>query len=415
MKSLNEFSIFGGAPAFPKELVVGRPSMPDRNALHRRIDEMLDSRQLTNGGQFVRAFEAELRQQIGCRHVVCVCNGTMALQVMAKACNLAGEVVVPAMTFVATPHAMQWIGLKPVFADIDADTHTLNPASVEQCISGQTSAIVGVHLWGNPCHISELQELADYHRLKLLFDASHAFGCTHLGIPIGCFGDAEAISFHATKVMHSIEGGAILTNDDGIAERCRLMRNFGISGFTSISSAGINAKMSELAAAVGLTSLENLPTVVRNNGDRMAEYRIAIEKIPGLQLAIPETTEQQNSQYVVVRVDEERLGLHRDMLMQILQAEGVFVRSYFSPGCHNAEPYCSDAARPGPPLPVTDQLLQQVMQLPTGPDVSHQDIAKIGLLLESIYHHRNSLRDMIAKNAHNPAGSTSNTDLPSAA
>lgn len=415
MKSLSEFSILGGPPTFSTNLVVGMPSMPNREALHRRMDEMLDSRQLTNGGQFVHAFESELQRRIGCRHVVCVCNGTMALQILAKACDVSGEVIVPAMTFVATPHALQWIGLTPVFADIEAETQTLNPVSVEKCISNHTSAIMGVHLWGNPCQVADLQELADRHRLKLLFDASHAYGCSHQGIPIGRFGDAEAISFHATKVMHSIEGGAILTDDDTIAERCRLMRNFGISGFTSISSAGINAKMSELAAAVGLTSLENVDEVIRGNRDRLEEYRAVIDSVPGLHLAIHRSDKQQNAQYVVVKVNEELLGLNRDSLMQVLRAEGVFVRSYFSPGCHNAEPYRNNSTSLRTPLPVTDQLLQEVMQLPTGPGVTGTDVTKIGLLLQSIYQHRSSLRDLISKINHSKANPNNAAEISSAA
>ena len=149
MKQLDEFAVLGGPPVFPTPLVVGRPSMPDRASLHRRVDEMLDSHQFTNNGLLLQQFEEELKAATDSRHAVCVCNGTMALQLLAKASGLTGEVIVPAMTFIATAHALEWIGLKPVFADVDIDSHTLDPASVERCVTPNTSAIFGVHLWGN--------------------------------------------------------------------------------------------------------------------------------------------------------------------------------------------------------------------------------------------------------------------------
>lgn len=258
---------------------------------------------------------------------------------------------------------------------------------------------MGVHLWGNPCQVFELQQLADTHDLKLLFDASHAFGCSYRGQSIGRFGDGEAISFHATKVMHSIEGGAILTNSDHVAERCRLMRNFGITGLTKISSPGINAKMSELSALAGLTSLETVHNVIDGNRNRLEQYRSVINQVSGLELIISQSDELRNAQYVVVRIDESKLGLHRDMLLQILRAEGVFVRSYFAPGCHNAEPYRNDHTTLRTPLPVTNQLLDEIVQLPTGPNVTQEDVVKIGWLLQSIYHHREELRQAFQTSA----------------
>ncbi|MCP4510155.1 MAG: dTDP-4-dehydro-6-deoxyglucose aminotransferase, partial [Fuerstiella sp.] len=232
-------------------------------------------------------FAQELKAATGSSHAVCVCNGTMALQLLAKASGLTGEVIVPSMTFIATAHALEWIGLKPVFADVDIDTHTLDPASVERCVTASTSAIFGVHLWGNPCDVEGLQRIAKRHNLKLLFDASHAFGCVHDSVPVGGLGDGETFSFHATKTVHSIEGGAVVTNSDDIAERCRLMHNFGITGMTRIESPGINAKMSELSAAVGLTSLKSFDAIMSHNQLRMNDYRSVLQDVPGIDLVIP--------------------------------------------------------------------------------------------------------------------------------
>ncbi len=392
----HDFALLGGQPLFAEALVVGRPNMPERSSLLRRIEAVLDSGWLSNGGPLVNEFETELAKRLKVKHAVAVCNGTVALQVMAKACGLTGEVIVPSMTFVATPHAMQWIGLTPVFADINWDDHTLDPSSVERCITPRTSAILAVHLWGNSCRIEELQDIADRHGLRLLFDASHAFGCEFRGRPIANFGIAEAFSFHATKVMHAAEGGAIVTNDDKVADECRLMRNFGITDFTHIDSLGTNAKMNELCAAAGLTSLESIDDVLDHNHRNMLSYREMIDAVPGLRLAIPLQADRRNNQYAVVCVSEREFGLSRNELTQVLRSEGVFARSYFSPGCHNAAPYVSDRIHSPVALPVTDSLLQQVMQLPTGPTVTTENIQAIGELLLSIQRHAPILRDQLA-------------------
>ncbi len=386
-KHFSDLALFGGPALFTAPLIVGQPNMPDRNSLVRRIGAVLDSGWLANGGPMVDELEAKVAQRLKAKHVVAVCNGTLALQVMARACGLAGEVIVPSMTFVATPHAMQWIGLTPVFADVTHADHTLDPESVERCITPRTSAILAVHLWGNPCHVKQLQQIADRNGLKLLFDASHAFGCEYQNRPIGNFGLAEAISFHATKVMHAAEGGVIVTNDDTVAERSRLMRNFGITDFTSIDSTGTNAKMNELCAATGLTSLEAIDHVIQHNQRNMQAYRQAISSVRGLRLAVPPSSERRNHQYVVVEMNQQEFGLSRDGLLELLRAEGVFARSYFQPGCHNAVPYAGQAVHQPVPMPVTERLLHNLLQLPTGPAVTSSDIERIGQLLATAQQH----------------------------
>ncbi|MEZ6121818.1 MAG: DegT/DnrJ/EryC1/StrS family aminotransferase [Planctomycetaceae bacterium] len=391
---LSDFAIAGGRPVFCEPLLVGRPGIPDRQAFLRRVSGILDSGHLTNGGPLVGEFEQRLQDYLGVRHAIAVCNGTAALQVMAMAAELSGEVIVPSMTFIATAHALQWMGLTPIFADIDEHTHTLNPVSVEQCVTSRTSAILAVHLWGNPCDARSLQMIADRHHLKLLFDASHAFGCRTANSRIGNFGHAEAFSFHATKVMHAFEGGAVVTNHAEIAERCRLMRNFGITGLCQIDSLGINAKMNELSAAAGLTSLENLPEVIRHNQRNLSEYRREFQDLPGLTITIPETEEDRNAQYVVARVAEGQFGLNRDQLLTVLRAEGVLARAYFVPGCHHAPPYAGNPKHTPVPLPVTDSLLHDVIQFPSGVSVDDSRIRRIGALLSSIRLHAEELREV---------------------
>jgi dTDP-4-amino-4,6-dideoxygalactose transaminase len=223
-------AIFGHAPAFESPLHVGRPNLPDKPAILARIEVALDAGWLTNAGPLVAAFERRVAAETGVRHCIATCNGTAALELAVRALDLVGEVIVPAYTFIATAHALAWLRLRPVFCDVDATTHTLDVDRVAQAIGPQTSAILGVHLWGRACDVSSLTALAHERGLPILFDAAHAFGCTYQGRPIGSFGTCEVFSFHATKFVHSGEGGAITTNDDRFAERLRLLRNFGFAG-----------------------------------------------------------------------------------------------------------------------------------------------------------------------------------------
>ncbi|MEZ6062821.1 MAG: DegT/DnrJ/EryC1/StrS family aminotransferase [Planctomycetaceae bacterium] len=374
---VEQLAIFGGRPLFETGRHVGQPNLPDTSHLLRRIQSVMDSGWLTNNGPQVRAFESRVCDMLKVRHCIAVCNGTTAIQIMARACNLTGEVIVPSMTFIATPHALEWIGLKPIFADVDPVTHTLDPDSVVAAITARTTAILGVHVWGNPCHTDRLQAIADTHRLRLLFDSSHAFGCRINGRSLGTFGDAEAFSFHATKIAHTLEGGVITTNSDELADRCRRLRNFGITGLTEIDDAGINGKLSEVAAAVGLTILDVFPSLVCQNAANAETYRTALRDCRGIRLAASTADDGGNSQYAVATVDESEFGLSRNELVAILRAEGAFARSYFSPGCHRAAPYRDDMSHCPVPLPVTELLLQSVLQFPTGRAVDQQDIWKI--------------------------------------
>jgi dTDP-4-amino-4,6-dideoxygalactose transaminase len=213
---------------------VGRPNIGDRRALLQRIEGLLDRRWLSNDGPLVREFEAKIAQISDVRHCVIMCNATVALEIASRALGLAGEVILPSYTFVATAHALQWQGITPVFADIDPDTHNIDAASIEALITPRTTGIVGVHLWGRPCDTEAIENLAARRKLSVMYDAAHAFGCSHKGKMIGGFGSCEIFSFHATKFINSFEGGAIVTNDGDLARKLRLMRNFGIEGYDNV-------------------------------------------------------------------------------------------------------------------------------------------------------------------------------------
>ena len=271
-------AILGATPAFSEQLHVGRPNIGDRRRFLARLNDILDRRYFTNRGDYVIELERRIARLVGTRNCILVTNGTIGLELLIRALGLRGEVIVPAFTFVATAHALQWQEITPVFADIDPETHCLDPRSVEAAITPRTTGIIGVHLWGRPCAVDELAALARRRKLKLLFDAAHAFGCTHKDRMIGSFGEAEVFSFHATKIMHTFEGGAIVTDNDDLAEKLRLMQNFGFRGYDNVVYLGINGKMSEVSAAMGLTNLESLDKVVRHN---RANYRDYAEHLVG--------------------------------------------------------------------------------------------------------------------------------------
>ena len=247
-----------GRPAFSEPTYVGRPNVGNRQRLLERLESMLDRRWFSNNGPLVQEFEEALATYVGVKHCVSMCNATIAMEIAARALDLRGEVIVPAYTFVATAHAFRWQEIVPVFADMDPETHNLAPDSIERLITPKTTAIVGTHVWGRPCAIEAIEAIACRHGLPVMYDAAHAFGCSHRGRMLGGFGRCEVFSFHATKFLNSFEGGAVATNDDALAERMRLMRNFGFQGFDNVIHLGTNGKMTEVCAAMGLTSLESI-------------------------------------------------------------------------------------------------------------------------------------------------------------
>jgi dTDP-4-amino-4,6-dideoxygalactose transaminase len=242
-------------------------------------------------------------------------------------------------------------------------------------ISDQTSAILGVHIWGHACDMERLASLSKRHRLNLIFDACHAFGCTYRRRKIGNFGDAEVFSFHATKSVNSAEGGAIATNDDDLADRIRMMRSFGFSGTDQVRELGINGKMSELSAAVGLTSLEHMDLIHTWNRSNFRHYRAQLDGIPGVSLFESPEGESFNFHYVVVRVEEASSGLHRDDLYEVLRCEGILARRYFAPGCHQIRPYSRQPPRT--PLPVTEAAAESVLSLPTGLSAGPEEVRNV--------------------------------------
>jgi dTDP-4-amino-4,6-dideoxygalactose transaminase len=390
-------ALLGGEPLFPDLLHVGRPNLGDRATFLARIEGVLDRNWLTNDGPLVQELEAAICRELGVHHCVAMTNGTIALEIAIRALGLSGEVIVPAFTFVATAHALQWQEITPVFCDIDPSTHRIDPGQVEAHITPRTTGIMGVHLWGMACDVAALQRIADRHDLALLFDAAHAFGSTYGGRPIGTFGRAEVLSFHATKFLNSFEGGAVVTNDEELARKMVLMRNFGFAGLDDVGYVGTNGKMSEPAAAMGLTNLEAMDGFVAANKRNHAAYQAALGGVAGLRLLEPPTGERWNYQYIVVEVNAGAAGLGRDDLLAVLWAEGVRARRYFYPGVHRMEPYRSYFPHAGLMLPETERLSERVLVLPTGTAIGSTEVDAIGATIRRALDDPGAVRQAIAR------------------
>ncbi len=374
-KKSADLALFGGGPAFEDKVHVGRPNIGDREKLLDTIGDVIDRYWLTNHGPNVREFENRIAEMTGVDHCIAMNNGTQALEITIRTAGLSGEVIVPSFTFIATAHALQWQHITPLFCDIDPGTHNIDPDKVEQMITPQTTGIIGVHLWGRPCAVEALEEIAERHELKLIFDAAHAFGCSHGGRMIGNFGRAEIFSFHATKFFNTFEGGAVVTNDAGLAGEIRLARNFGFAGYDNVIRLGINAKMNEVSAAMGLVGLESVDEFIGTNHQNYLHYQQELKEIPWLSLVTYDESEKCNYQYIVIEIDSPQSHIGRDLLIDILHAENVLARRYFYPGCHRMEPYRSSYS--GPALPATEKLSESVISLPNGSSVDRNDISLI--------------------------------------
>lgn len=380
IRSKADLAINGAAPAFKEPLHVGRPNLGDREAFIGLVNRALDNQWLTNNGPLVREFEARIAAYLGVRHCIAMCNGTIALEIAIRALDMGGEVIVPSWTFVATAHALYWQGITPVFADIDPQTHNLDPAAVRRMITPRTTGIIGVHVWGRAAPVDELQQIADEHGLKLMFDAAHAFGCTHQGRNIGGFGACEVLSFHATKAFNTMEGGAVVTNDDALAEQMRLMRNFGFAGYDNVIHPGTNGKMIEVCAAMGLANLGAIESIFECNLRNYETYRNALADIPGITLLAYDAQERNSHHYVVIEVAPS-FPTSRDEIVAALHAENVLARKYFWPGAHRMQPYRELFPHADLVLANTTAIADRVIVLPTGASLTEGGIDTIATLL----------------------------------
>ena len=390
----SELAILGGPPAFREPLHVGRPNIGDRDNLVRRLDEMLERKWLTNDGRFVKELESGVADLVGAPHAVAFCNATLALELVLEALGVEGEVILPSFTFVATAHAVLRQNLVPVFCDVDLKDHVLDPAAVRAALTPRTGAIIGVHVWDRICPAEELEQIAREARIPLIFDAAHSFGSHYGQRRVGMLGDVEIFSLHATKFVNSFEGGIVTTRDTSLAERLRLVRNFGFEDQDKVVCLGTNAKMSEISAAMGITSIESMSHFIERNIVNHDAYSRALSGLPGLRLVTGGSSDSRNLQYVVVEVDESAAGLHRDVLLDALRAENVLARKYFYPGCHRVEPYRS-MDLPRMPLPNTEGICERVLVLPTGTAVDAAAIETVGSIIRVTLENASAVKSQV--------------------
>lgn len=346
--------------------------MPEKEKVLEKISQVLENQWLTNMGPLSIELEERIAKMLGVKHCICVCNATIGLELLQRALDLNGEVIIPSFTFIATAHSLRWQRIEPVFCDIRIDDHLIDPSKIESLITKRTSAILAVPIWGQPCDYESLKNIADRNGLRLIFDSAHAFGCKYQDRLLGSYGDAEVFSFHATKVFSTGEGGAITTNSNELAQKLRLMRNFGFTDYDKTKHIGTNAKMSEFAAAYGLAHLDELASIISHNKfihDAYLEEFSPFNEITFLKYTFEGCS---NYQYVVARVSSQ----FRNLLVEYFHDKDVLLRKYFYPGCHRMEPYSSSINYTSLKLPNTDKISSEIIIFPTGKQVSYQDIKK---------------------------------------
>ncbi|MDC7226156.1 MAG: DegT/DnrJ/EryC1/StrS family aminotransferase [Spirochaetales bacterium] len=305
---------------------VTKPYLPDRAKFIKYVNDIFDREYLTNNGPNVRELENKLQDFLGVKNVILVANGTLALQIAYKALDLRGEVITTPFSFAATTSSLVWENLKPVFSDIDENTFNLDPDKIEEKITPETSAILPVHVYGNPCEVEQIEAIAERHNLKLIYDGAHAFGVKYKGKSVLNYGNLSTLSFHATKLFHTIEGGAVITEDDDLAHRIRAMINFGLNNQGSFSNIGINAKMNEFEAAMGLCVFDDIDSILDRRKEIWQRYYKSLNDIVTFQTLPNEVT--YNYSYVpILFKDEETLYKVVDKLKKL----EIFPRRYFHP------------------------------------------------------------------------------------
>jgi dTDP-4-amino-4,6-dideoxygalactose transaminase len=369
----------GGQPLFPDGLPLARPALADPDAVARAARAILASGVLTNGPT-VRELEARSAEYLGVRHCVAVSSCTAGLMLVLRASGLSGDVVLPAFTFSATAHAVAWNGLRPKFADISLHDLLLDPEAAARSTGVRTSAILATHTYGTPCDVEALEELARLNGIRLFFDAAHAFGSRRGPAMIGGFGDAEVFSLSPTKVLIAGEGGIVATDDDELAERCRIGRDYGNPGDYDTRFLGLNARMSELHAATALGSFEDLEERIAERNRLAERYRKVFRELPGVDFPAVADGDRSTYKDLTVLIDADAFGMDAARVAEALGAEGIQTRRYYAPPVHRQRAYRSLVPANGP-LPVTDLAAARVLTLPLWTGMTDEQIDGVGLAM----------------------------------
>lgn len=359
-----------------KNIPVTRPLLPPLEEFLPYLEQVWQSGILTNGGDMHRALEQALCEYLGVEHIALFANGTLALVTALQALRITGEVITTPYSFVATGHSLLWNGIRPVFVDIDPHSLNIDPAKIEAAITPHTTAIMPVHCYGNPCDVQAIEAIADSYNLRVIYDAAHAFAVRDEGGSILRHGDLSVLSFHATKVFNTFEGGAIICPDEKTYQRINHLKNFGFVNETTVVAPGINGKMSEINAAFGLLQLRYIDAALARRREIDAFYRQRLAGLPGLRCVELQGQSFANHAYFPVLVDE-RFALSRDDLYEALRSRGVMVRRYFYPLISDFPMYRGLPSAAPAGLPVAESISRSVLCLPIYPDLLDEEIESI--------------------------------------
>ncbi|MBN2899568.1 MAG: DegT/DnrJ/EryC1/StrS family aminotransferase, partial [Clostridia bacterium] len=339
--------------------------------------QIWENRILTNNGPFHRQFEQELAEYLGVKHLSLFANGTLALVTALQVLRITGEVITTPFSFVATTHSLWWNNIRPVFADIEPEYFNLDPEKVEAAITPQTTAIMPVHVYGNPCDLDRFQQIADTYGLKLIYDAAHAFGVKIGGNSVLNYGDLSILSFHATKAFNTIEGGAIICHDEKTKNRIDFLKNFGFANEVTVVEPGINAKMNEIQAAYGLVQLKHVSEYISKRRAIAESYRERLASVPGIRILHDIPGIEHSYTYFPILLDEMSYGMSRDALYEKLKESNIFGRRYFYPLISQFPTYRGLASSDPANLPVAVKLASQVLCIPIYPSMDQNDIERV--------------------------------------
>lgn len=388
-------AILGGKPVFSEWLPIIRPTLPHYEVIAPQVREILQTGMLTKG-KYLRQFEERLAEYLGVRHAVCVSSCTLGLALTYQGLGLSGEVIVPSFTFMATVHPLAWLNITPVFVDIDPHTWNIDPAKVEEAITPRTTGIVAVHNFGNPADVEALEEIASRYCLKLIFDAAHGFGTLYQGKPVGRFGDAEVFSLSPTKLLVAGEGGVVATNNDALAGHIRIGREYGNDGHYGSNFPGLNARMPEFNAILGLKSLEMLEENAERRNQLVRRFRERLERLPGIAFQVVRPGNRCSYKDLSVRIDEREFGLTRDQLVRALRAENIDTRTYHDPPVHTHHTYRYLWERYKGHLPVTEYIAPRSLSLPIYSHMDEVTVDSICYAIERIHAQADAVRAVLS-------------------
>lgn len=360
----------------PKPVYVTQPFMPPLADFMPYLEEIWKNRVLTNGGPFHQQLEQALCDHLGVEYISLFSNGTVALVTALQALRVTGEVITTPYSFVATAHSLLWNGIRPVFVDVDPKTLNMDPACIEAAITPQTTAIMPVHCYGHPCDVDKIQKIADAYNLKVIYDAAHAFGVKRPDGSILNHGDLSVLSFHATKVFNTFEGGAIVCRDAKTKQRIDHLKNFGFVDEVTVVAPGINGKMSEINAAFGLLQLKHIDTAMQRRAAIAQAYTSLLAKVPGITLLPDSPNVVANHSYYPILINAD-YPLTRDALYQKLRDENIYARRYFFPLISDFPMYRGFPSAAASNLPHAKKASDQVLCLPIYPDLTDDDVQRV--------------------------------------